>query len=520
MRKSLFSLIAVWLLLAGNILLAQDLDWHEIGGENTNCQSLLVAPDNNKIILAARPGSILKTDDAGGSWRRVLSVRGNPCDVYALSLNKDFANVVYAATGNGLYRSNNLGESWERIFSGRGKLERQCLSVFGSRQVILAGTKSGLFISQDNGRSWSLQNFGSSRNSVWQIESSSGEKPVIYLAASGGIYKSDNGGAAWEKVFVSNLRQDAEEENTEADPVGPDQINFVKVEPFNSFVYLASAKGIYRSINQGQSWEKLPEYGLINRNVKKIGLTDGSEICALGASGVFLYRNEHWQEVTFGLSAGSFNDFSLDSLNNIYLACGKGIYKSSPATGTGGLRLSLIQEYLKLEPKIKDVQDAAIKYAEVGAGKISQWRKDAAKKALLPQVSIGIDRNSTDLWHWEGGSTTKSEDDCLRRGRDSIDWDVSLSWDLSDLIWNDAQASIDVRSKLMVELREDILDQVNKLYFERLRVKSELDSLGIEDKNKSFQKQLQLEELTASLDALTAGYYSEQLGLLSLKQDF
>ncbi len=62
------------------------------------------------------------------------------------------------------------------------------------------------------------------------------------------------------------------------------------------------------------------------------------------------------------------------------------------------------------------------------------------------------------------------------------------------------------------------MDQVNKLYFERLRVKSELDNLGIEDKNKRFDKQLRLEELTASLDSLTAGYYSEQLQLIMSKK--
>ena len=86
------------------------------------------------------------------------------------------------------------------------------------------------------------------------------------------------------------------------------------------------------------------------------------------------------------------------------------------------------------------------------------------------------------------------------------------------LFWNDAQMNIDVRSKLMVELRDDILDQVNKLYFERLRVKSELDNLSLEDRYKRLEKQLKLEELTASLDALTSGYYSEQLRLLASKQ--
>ena len=62
------------------------------------------------------------------------------------------------------------------------------------------------------------------------------------------------------------------------------------------------------------------------------------------------------------------------------------------------------------------------------------------------------------------------------------------------------------------------MDEVNKLYFERLRVKSELDNLPIEDRKERLDKELKLEELTASLDALTGGYYSEQSRLIMSKK--
>ena len=207
----------------------------------------------------------------------------------------------------------------------------------------------------------------------------------------------------------------------------------------------------------------------------------------------------------------------MDGRSNLYLAGESGVFKAILDNPASISTATLIQEYLKTEPQIREVQLAAIKYAEVSPEKIAAWRSKVTQKAVLPQISIGLDRNTTDLWHWEGGSTTKTDDDTLRRGRDNIDWDVSLSWDLGDLIWNDAQMSIDVRSKLMVELRDDILDQINKLYFERLRVKAELSNLTLENKGKGFEKQLKLEELTASLDALTAGFYSQQLQLIAQK---
>jgi len=52
---------------------------------------------------------------------------------------------------------------------------------------------------------------------------------------------------------------------------------------------------------------------------------------------------------------------------------------------------------------------------------------------------------------------------------------------------------------------------VNKLYFERLRVKLELDNISIEEKRKRLEKELRLSELTASLDSLTGGYFSNKL---------
>jgi len=521
MKRMVFSAVVVWLNLMSNLLLAGELSWENIGRENLNCQALLVNALDSRIIFVGKPGNILKTDNAGKSWRRVLAVQGRGADINDLAIGID-NNVVYAATGNGLYRSSNLGERWERIFRGKAELENQCTAVLSSAETIFLGTKAGLFISRDYGRSWFKQQIGIGSGSIINIESAGQKNAVIYLTAFSGIFKSLDNGKSWERIITSYSHRDANEEIGKDEPEQPDKltkINFVKADIRSSKqLYFSCARGVYRSINQGQSWEKLTEYGLLSSDVKMLCLADNSELYALTSSGVFLYSSGRWIELSFSLVAGRLNYLALDTDSNLYITGEKGVYKASSKDSSNSLAVVLLQEYLKNEPEIRDVQEAAIKYAEVSSEKIAQWRKGAAKKALLPQVSIGLDRNTGDLWHWEGGSTTKTDDDTLRRGRDNLDWDVSLSWDLSDLVWNEAQTSIDVRSKLMVELRGDILDQVNKIYFERLRVKSELDNLALEDRRKRFDKQLKFQELTASLDALTSGYYSEQLRKLAPKE--
>lgn len=171
-----------------------------------------------------------------------------------------------------------------------------------------------------------------------------------------------------------------------------------------------------------------------------------------------------------------------------------------------------MEGYWEKEPSISEVQQVAVRYAEVEPEKILRWRVQAGRKGWLPKITCGVKSDAADLWHWETGSTTKSDDDALRRGRETIEWDISLSWDLSELIWNNDQTSIDARSRLTAQLRDDVLDSVTKLYFERIRVKIDIDSLALGDSKKKTEKELRLAELTASLDALTGGYFSKKLG--------
>jgi hypothetical protein len=179
----------------------------------------------------------------------------------------------------------------------------------------------------------------------------------------------------------------------------------------------------------------------------------------------------------------------------------------------------MFSEYSKNEPDIKTVQLKAIEYAEVEPEKIARWRSQAAKKAILPRLSVSVDHDddrtvSDSVWGTYGTATTPGKyyigpDDETKYSNSG--WSVSLSWELGDLIWSEAQTSIDTRSRLMVQLRGDILDEVTKLYFERLRVKLELDNISIEERRKRFEKELRLEELTASLDYFTGGYFSQAI---------
>ena len=166
---------------------------------------------------------------------------------------------------------------------------------------------------------------------------------------------------------------------------------------------------------------------------------------------------------------------------------------------------------MKAEPNIQQVQGATIEYAEVSPDKI-RWMREAAKnKAWMPKLTVDFDYDEDNYISIDRGGT--NDPDVFINGPDdeSWGWGVSLSWDLGELVWNDDQANIDVRSKLMVQLRDDILTEVTNLYFERRRL--QLDIIDKKySKNAIKAKLLRLQELTARIDALCGGFLSKYGG--------
>ncbi len=510
------AVVILFIFSSGVSIFANDIIWDDIGRGNLNLRTALVNPDNLKIIYVGSSNAVLKSEDGGETWRNSLSIKGQNRAVNFLLFDLADKNSLYAATGNGLFYSSNQGKNWSRTFKGKNSFENECTGLAILPYGIYLGTKAGVFLSKDNGRSWYKESGILGNNQILNISYNLSEPDYIYIASLDGVFKTSDAGKNWERIFVAHPVENTDENNEviedEDEPARLSDIKYVSIDPNNlNCLYIATSKGIYRSQNKGKSWDLLTDYGLLSKGVKFLLISLKSTIYAVAKSGIFEYTNERWHELSLGLTAEDIRFLAKDEQGNLYAACDNGLFKTNFKDTLGSNKNSVLELYYKDEPKISEVQKAAIKYAEVEPGKIIKWRQQAGKKALLPQVSIGIDRNTADLWHWEGGSTTKIDDDILRKGKDSVEWDVSLSWDLSELIWNNDQTSIDVRSRLMVELRDDILDEVTKLYFERIRVKMEMDNLTIEERKKRFERELKLEELTASLDALTGGYFSAHL---------
>jgi len=503
-----------------------DQVWEEVtnGIPEHDFRTIAVDPQDARTVYIGTSKSLYRTLDEGKNWKNVFSGHGTLKAIHQILMTS--RGDVWIATDNGLFRSSGDGEAWEKVFSGIGEKGRRILSIVmpkGEERIFL-GTGEGLFTSLDGGKHWE-RGKGEILNEEVFFLATTPSQGVLYAAAPKGVYRSKDSGETWERVFVTSVEVGESPENGNGMEEGDFDERFTSAERVTSIVvregpsqtvFLGTQKGVYHSIDEGKSWFKVSSIGLGNAEVGHLCLYGGS-LYAATREGIFVFKEEEkkWDEVSRGLTEGEMVYLSASNRSfGLWAVSTEGIFRmTEERVEVEGWRREIAEVLHRFdhEPPIQEIQEAAIRYAEVHPEKIIAWRKAAARKAYLPTVSTGlgmdIDRNIA----IDTGGTTNPDFFITGPHERGFDWDMNVSWNLGELVWNDDQTSIDVRSRLMVQLRDDVLDEVTRLYFERRRLQITLFLGPPKELKDKIEKELRLQELTAGIDALTGGHLSRVL---------
>jgi len=179
------------------------------------------------------------------------------------------------------------------------------------------------------------------------------------------------------------------------------------------------------------------------------------------------------------------------------------------------------------EPTILEVQEAAAAYAQIDQGVMEGWSTRASLAGLLPSVRVDYRRrveddlqmdDDQDLEVDELGDLVLTGVDRDVRTDDDTQSDILIRGDfeLNELVWNPDLLRVSKEIRDVVELREDILTTVTTLFFERRRAQVQLQLSPPSDPVERLRRELEIQELTASIDALTGGWFSAQLSAAGL----
>ena len=493
---------------------------------NYEFTALCLDKNNSSIIYAGANGALLKTTDGGNTWKNVFKVPGAATPVNFIVIDPKNPAIIYLATGSGMFKSVDGGAKWSA--ASRNIREHNILTLSvdtDNTNIIFTATENSVYKSENGGGNWVKSADGISERNIKSIAQNFIDSKILFAFSEGGLFKSENCGKTWKKIFSAdptNNGDAAPEEHTEEAETCEKPSGYISLDAINpSILYLATKRGVFKSEDDGSSWKRLSKSGLTASAINNLAVSshNAGGIFAATEKGIFRFSKEEnaWREFNQGLFERNINFVALNNEEDALWIAAKGglfesngdIYEINENAETSNV--NDVMQNFSAEPTFREVQEAAIEYAEVNPEKIAKWRKAARTKALLPTLSFGVQKDISNELHWDSGTNP----DTLVIGPDgqSTGWDITCSWDLGKLIWNDDQTSIDTRSKLMVELRNDIIDETTRLYFERRRIQVELIENPPKDLNKHVDKELRIQELTANIDGMTGGYFSREMEL-------
>ena len=89
---------------------------------------------------------------------------------------------------------------------------------------------------------------------------------------------------------------------------------------------------------------------------------------------------------------------------------------------------------------------------------------------------------------------------------------VRAQWDLSKLVYNSDQMRVTSLMNSSVDKRDKLLKQVTKVYYERRKLQINMLTAPQTSVAKQLDEMLEMERLTATLNALTGGWFSRNIG--------
>lgn len=485
-RKSLF-LFYLLIFPASNafavFVSVQDID-------DAYIKRIAISPFDQNLIYVGSKNGLFKSNDAGKSFQKIHVFKDE--ELMHITFDPVNVNTAYAAATRHLYK---ITDKIEMAF--RCPEEEIILNVAKYNDKVYIGTTGGLYFSSEEILKWQKiggLNYETAINYVEPAENG------LYLATNKGVYFLLNNNNI-KRIFVLRDREIQGEEESGI------VTNIVKVDIFDkNKIWLGATNGLFLSKDKGQTWNKLYTGSLDSLNITSLAQSkfEKDSIYAGTPRGFFkvdLNTNSS-KQIFEGIYSDQILWVSFSAEGKIYLATSKGLFENdyfdAPSTK------KTLKEVLQGEPSIREIQQAAIRYNETSPEKIKRWRQLVKIRALFPTLKLDYDKTVTTAL----GATY----DRVQVG--PRDWGVSFSWDIANLVWNTYEDDIDTRSRLNTQLRLDILDEINRVYFERLRIKREILSNSLTEEE-LCQKELRLQELTAIIDGYTGGFLSRKIIELS-----
>jgi len=507
LRKGVVGMAAAAWLAAG--AQAEAASWRRVGGIAAGAVTALAANPSGDRIAAAAGGAIYLSEDGGARWRSSERMEGEVADLLFLRRGP-LAGALVAAGETGA-RASRDGSAWQALdVAGQGTRGGVRALAEDPRRdgAVALGTASGVLLVVHDGDRWRLLSAAIPGRSVDRLVWGPGS---LDAASEDGLYRIDPSSrqsiravarhTGWVAVSgpVTLAVTDrgyvvAEGEGTFRDLPGSRDIAYLPAR----FAADPRAAGEFLAAVPGRLFRVRPAAG-----IDPLGDgPPGEEILAL--------LPLPGGRVLAGTDRGLF-EASL------------GVEGDAASVPERGGNLDPSSEALALlwraEPGINEVRRAVLRANQLDQGRVVRNFHGARWRALLPTLSLsahrqrvhGFDQNADQVFSSSAVHRLFDRSQAMEHRNDVV---AAAEWDLGSLLFNPDELDVSEEARRLVTLRDDVLDEVNQIYFERRRAIIALGRLGDPDgagSEQAIELRIRIDELTAKLDAWTDGFFSREI---------
>ncbi len=323
-----------------------------IPGSNRRTHILLQDPADLNILYAGTTQGLWKSSDRGTTW---VKPNPYPYSINSIAVNPLDNNVLYVATDrSGILKSEDGGETFKAV--NQGFVNRNLTRFLtGSRFYtcsVYDGEFGGVFSSEDEGHSWELiadHNALLGKNII-SLAVSPTDPSLVVAGTYEGMMKSHDGGITWEFIPGSSSSWGRASNPPVASRNKPE--SKVRMVPeiallrntirFNDLgfsmavpgvLYAASSAGLFRSVDDGESWGRASNLG--TRDVSRIIIhpTDPNWLMILTGGDLMISANQgrSWNTAAFGVQGIQIYNFafSLQGAGKVWAGTSHGLFQSS-----------------------------------------------------------------------------------------------------------------------------------------------------------------------------------------------
>lgn len=198
-------------------------------------------------IFQDNNGMIIKTEDAGRSWKQLYIVSAIKQDIKTLAVDPTNPSLLYAGTtAGGFLTSSDGGQSWRVLNWFFSPIQKIIINPARPFELFAIVKNKGLYRTGDRGVNWTdlTQSF-SGYSRALQIENlviDPSQSNVLYMTSAYGLLRSDDGGDSWRSINIL-----VPPEALPVQDIAIDRNNFRKL-------HMSAGSKIYISDDEGENW--------------------------------------------------------------------------------------------------------------------------------------------------------------------------------------------------------------------------------------------------------------------------